>query len=125
MSSRKLTLFASESSPWHEVAKIFGPAKPLLLRVGDRQPVQQTLVVPQRQSLRLVNRPSCSSFLTSYSRYNDSTNTVPHIIVSHITKTKRALLVVEYPHVLFTELPSRSVLGNRGSGVGGSRKWRP
>src|SRR5215210_4823705 len=35
-------------------AKIFGPAKPLLSRVGDRQPVQQTLVVPQRQCLRLV-----------------------------------------------------------------------
>jgi hypothetical protein len=38
--------------PW--IAKIFGPAKPLLLRVGDRQPEQQTLVVPQRQCLRLV-----------------------------------------------------------------------
>src|SRR5918998_890001 len=54
MSSRKLTLFATESSPWHEVAKRFGPTKPLLLRVGDRQPVQQTPVVPQRQGLRLV-----------------------------------------------------------------------
>ncbi len=40
------------SVPW--VAKIFGPAKPLLSRVGDRQPEQQTLVVPQRQCLRLV-----------------------------------------------------------------------
>src|SRR5215211_6478694 len=51
----KLTLLAPESSPrvpW--VAKIFGPAKPLLSRVGDRQPVQQTLGVPQRQCLRLV-----------------------------------------------------------------------
>src|ERR687897_1235183 len=36
------------------VARIFGPAKPLLLRVGDRQPELQTLVVPQRQGLRLV-----------------------------------------------------------------------
>src|SRR5215207_8910130 len=48
-------LVAPESSPrvpW--VAKIFGPAKPLLLRVGDRQPELQTLVVPQRQCLRLV-----------------------------------------------------------------------
>ena len=32
------------SVPW--AAKIFGPAKPLLLRVGDRQPVRQTPVVP-------------------------------------------------------------------------------
>ena len=37
-----------------EVTKVFGPAKLLLLRVGDRQPVQQTLVVPQRQRLWLV-----------------------------------------------------------------------
>ena len=35
------------------LAKIFGPAKPLLLGGGDRQPVQQALVVPQRQRLRL------------------------------------------------------------------------
>src|SRR5215211_6513433 len=51
----KLTLLAPESSPrvpW--VAKIFGPAKPLLSRVGDRQPELQTLVVPQRQCLWLV-----------------------------------------------------------------------
>src|SRR5215207_9977062 len=53
--SQKSMLVASKSSPrvpW--VAKIFGPAKPLPSRVGDRQPVQQTLVVPQRQCLRLV-----------------------------------------------------------------------
>ena len=35
-------------------AKIFGPVKPLLSGFGDRQPVRQTLVVPQRQCLRLV-----------------------------------------------------------------------
>src|SRR5215210_3536872 len=34
--------------------QIFGLAKSLLSRVGDRQPVRQTLVVPQRQCLRLV-----------------------------------------------------------------------
>src|SRR5215217_9171203 len=48
-------LVAPESNPrvpW--VAIIFGPAKPLLLRVGDRQPELQTLVVPQRQCLWLV-----------------------------------------------------------------------
>src|SRR5215211_4611 len=48
-------LVTPESSPrgsW--IAKIFGPAKPLLLRVGDRQPVQQALVVSQRQRLRLL-----------------------------------------------------------------------
>ncbi len=61
------------------MTKIFGPAKPLLSGVGDRQPVQQTLVVPQRQSLRLVSGSSCSSVLTSYSRYNDATDIVPHI----------------------------------------------
>ena len=33
--------------------------------------MQQTLVVPQRQRLRLVSWPSCSSVLTSCSRYND------------------------------------------------------
>jgi hypothetical protein len=30
--------------PW--VARILGPAKPLLLRVSDHQPERQTLVVP-------------------------------------------------------------------------------
>ena len=78
------------------VTKIFGPAKPLLLRVGDRQPVRQTLVVPQRQRLWLVSRLSCTSVLTSCSRYSDTINIVPHI-----TKTKRALLVAAYPHSLF------------------------
>src|SRR5919112_6006715 len=43
---------SSPRVPW--AAKIFGLAKPLPLRVGDRQPEQQTLVVPQRQCLRLV-----------------------------------------------------------------------
>src|SRR5829696_9042861 len=36
------------------VAKIVEPAKPLRSRVGDRQPVLQTPVVPQRRGLRLV-----------------------------------------------------------------------
>src|SRR5215216_727745 len=50
-----------------QVAKIFGPAKPLLSRVSDRQPVQQTLVVPQRQCLRLAScRAFSSSVLTCY-----------------------------------------------------------
>ena len=53
------------SSPNSLQVQKFGPAKPLLSRVGDRQPVQQTLVVPQRQCLRLVSLPSCSSVLTS------------------------------------------------------------
>jgi hypothetical protein len=34
--------------------KIFGLSKPLLSRVGDRQPARQTLVVPLRQRVRLV-----------------------------------------------------------------------
>ncbi len=78
-----------------ELTKVFGPAKPLLLRVGDRQPVRQTLVVPQRQRLWLVSRLSCTSVFTSCSRYNDTINIVPHI-----TKIKRALLVAAYPHSL-------------------------
>ena len=35
-------------------ANILRPAKPLLWGVGDRQPVRQTLLVPQRQRLGLV-----------------------------------------------------------------------
>jgi len=103
-------LVTPESSPrgsW--IAKIFGPAKPLLLRVGDRQPVQQALVVSQRQRLRLVSRPFCSLVLTSCSRYNDR---APNI-VPHITKTGTALLVVAYPHVLFTELRGIGLLLGR------------
>ena len=45
--------------------KIFGPAKPLLWGVGDRQPVRQTLVVPQRQRVRLVVDLPLHRFLTS------------------------------------------------------------
>ena len=90
------------------VTKIFGPAKPLLLRVGDRQPVQQTLVVPQRQRLWLVSRLSSSSFLTSCSRYNDTINIVPHI-----TKTQTALLMALYSYVLFTD-PARGFVAQRG-----------
>jgi hypothetical protein len=41
-----------EPSP--KLPKVFGPEKPLLLGVGDRRPELQTLVVPQRQRLRLV-----------------------------------------------------------------------
>jgi hypothetical protein len=64
------------------VAKIFGPAKPLLSRVGDRQPELQTLVVPQRQCLRLAVGHPLHRFLTSCLRYNDTIN-----IVARITKT--------------------------------------
>ena len=46
--------------------------------------------------LWLVSRSYCSSVLTSYSRYSDTNNIVPHI-----TKTKRALLVTAHPHGLF------------------------
>src|SRR5215217_4059001 len=63
-------------------AKIFRPAKPLLSRVGDRQPVRQTLVVPQRQRLGLVINLPLHRSLTSWSRYNDTNS-----IVAHITKT--------------------------------------
>jgi hypothetical protein len=47
-------------------AKIFGPAKPLWLRVGDRQPVRQTPVVPQRRGLGLVVNLALHRLLTSY-----------------------------------------------------------
>jgi hypothetical protein len=78
--------------------------------------VQQTLVVPQRQRLRLFSQPSCSSVLTSCSRYNDGASE----IVPHITKPGTALLVAAYPHVLFTELRGRGLL--RTSPVQSSRK---
>jgi hypothetical protein len=61
-----------DRSFWRGRPKIFGPTKPLLSRVGDRQPVRQTLIVPQRQRLRLaVNLPLHRSF-TSQARYNDT-----------------------------------------------------
>src|SRR5919107_245575 len=61
---------------------IFGPAKPLLSRVGDRQPVRQTLIVPQRQRLGLVVNLPLHRSLTSWTRYNDTNR-----IVAHITNT--------------------------------------
>jgi hypothetical protein len=80
----------------HERTKIFGPSKPLSLRVGDLQPVRQTPVVPQRRCPRLVVDLPLHRFLTSCSRYNDTNS-----IVSYITKTlKRALtLSGAYSHV--------------------------
>jgi hypothetical protein len=67
-------------APW--IAKIFGPAKPLPLRVGDRQPEQQTLVVPQRQCLRLVVYLPVQGPLPP----SRGTTACPSI-VAHITKT--------------------------------------
>jgi hypothetical protein len=62
--------------------KICGPAKPLLSRVGDRQPVRQTLLVPQRLRVRLVVDLPLHRFLTSWTRYNYTNSTV-----ADITKT--------------------------------------
>src|SRR5215207_1828743 len=79
-------LVAPESSPrvpW--VAKIFGPAKPLLLRVGDRQPELQTLVVPQRQCFELVVYLPVQWPLPP----TRGTTACP-TIVAHITKPMRA-----------------------------------
>src|SRR5215211_7830645 len=101
----KLTLLAPESSPrvpW--VAKIFGPAKPLLSRVGDRQPVQQTLVVPQRQCLQLVVGLALHRSLPPTRGTTTRTKIVPHT-----TKIRTALLVVAYPPVLFTKARRRRV----------------
>ncbi len=43
-----------------ELARIFGPAKPLLSGVGDRQPVQQTPLKPQRKDPYLPLEAQCN-----------------------------------------------------------------
>jgi hypothetical protein len=97
--SRERAEQTSESSPGRE-AKIFGPAKPLLLRVGDRQPVQQTLVVPQRQCLRLVvNLPLHRSLPPTR-----GTTTAHRILYHTLLKLNRALGAGLYPQALFTYL---------------------
>src|SRR5919107_4729450 len=76
---------------------IFGPTKPLLSRVGDRQPVRQTLIVPQRQRLGLVVDLPLHRSLTSWTRYNDTNS-----IVAHITSTTTPLpLAATHPSILF------------------------
>jgi hypothetical protein len=67
-------------APW--IAKIFGPAKPLPLRVAIASPSNKTLVVPQRQCLRLV------VYLPVQGPLPPSRGATPCLpIVAHITKT--------------------------------------
>ena len=92
-------------------SKIFGPAKPLPLRVAiaspSDKPGRAITPVPAASC-----RPSSSSFLTSYSRYNDTKG-----IVSHITKTG--------PHSWWSLLspPVEVAFANRSVDLLGSRAW--
>jgi hypothetical protein len=118
-------LVAPESSPrgpW--VAKNIRTSEAAPVKSGDRQPVQQTLVVSQRQCLRLVVYLPVQFPLPP----TRGTTACPSI-VAHITKTdacSRCVLPVRsYPRSLvarpflflpfFTEVPRRRDL--RSSGV--------
>ena len=76
------------------------------VKSGDRQPEQQTLVVPQRQCLRLVVYLPVQFPLPP----TRGTTACPSI-VAHITKAGGVLLVRTYPRILFTQVPSREILG--------------
>jgi hypothetical protein len=102
-----MSVMGSDAHEGSDETKIFGPAKPLLSGVGDRQPVRETPVVPQRRGPRPVSRLSSSSALTSCSRCND-TPTMYHTLLIRTVLLVGACSRVSLAHPRRVSGPPRS-----------------